>query len=101
MLSTALWAMIDNMLFLACYGHKVMFEDRVPQSSILAFRSCALKDARENESNFYHLWKQYLDKTGGTKDSQDVAKELTDRVNGVMGDDGDDDRDVGGPDRSE
>jgi hypothetical protein len=28
LLSTALWAMMDNMLFLACYGHKVMFEDR-------------------------------------------------------------------------
>jgi hypothetical protein len=90
LLSTELRAMIDNMLFLACYGHKVMFEDRVPQSSILAFRSWALKNASENESNFYFLWKQCLEKTGGTKDSPDVAKELTDRVNGVMGDAGDD-----------
>jgi hypothetical protein len=49
-----------------------------------------LKNACENESNFYLLWKQYLEKTGGTKDSPDVAKELTDQVNGVMGDDGDD-----------
>jgi hypothetical protein len=32
LLSTEVRAMIDNMLFLACYGHKVMFEDRVPQS---------------------------------------------------------------------
>jgi hypothetical protein len=62
LLSTEVRAMIDNMLFVACYGHKVMFEDRVPQSSILAFRSVALKMARENESNFYHLWKQYLAK---------------------------------------
>ena len=97
LLSTELRAMIDNMLFLACYGHKVMFEDRVPQSSILAFRSCALKNASENESNFYLLWKQYLDKTGGTKDSPDVAKELTDRVNGVMGDDGDDEAAAAAP----
>ncbi len=87
LLSTEVRAMIDNMLFLACYGHKVMFEDRVPQSSILAFRSCAMKNARENESNFYYLWKQYLAKSGGVKESPDVAKELTDRVNGVMGDD--------------
>ncbi len=33
LLSTEVRAMIDNMLFLACYGHKVMFEDRVPVSS--------------------------------------------------------------------
>ncbi len=39
LLSTEVLVMIDNMHFLACYGHKVMFEDRVPQSSILAFRS--------------------------------------------------------------
>jgi hypothetical protein len=73
LLSTELRPIIDNMLFLACYGHKVMFEDRVPQSSILAFRACALKNARKNEFNFYLLWKQYLEKTGDTKDSPDVA----------------------------
>ena len=92
LLSTEVRAMIDNKLFLACYGHKVMIEDRVPQSSILAFkfRSCAMKNACENESNFYYLWKQYLERSGGTKDSPEVAKERTDRVNGVMGDDDDD-----------
>ena len=79
--------MIDNMLFVACYGHKVMFEDRVPQSSILSFRSVALKMARENESNFYHLWKQYLANNGGVRESPDLAKEVTDRLNDVMGDD--------------
>ena len=89
--------MIDNMLFLACYGHKVMFEDRVPQSSILAFRSCAWKNARDNESNFYHLWKECLARSGGVKDSQEVAKELTDRVNDVMGDDNDDEAAAAAP----
>ncbi len=49
-----------------------------------------MKNACENESNFYYLWQQYLEKSCGTKDSPEVAKELTDRVNGVMGDDGDD-----------
>ena len=87
LLSAEVRAMIDNMLFVACYGHKVMFEDRVPQSSILAFRSVAMKNARENESNFYHLWRDYLAKAGGVKESPDVAKELIDRLNGVMGDD--------------
>ena len=46
-----------------------------------------MKNARENESNFYHLWKEYLAKAGGVKESPDVAKELTDRLNGMMGDD--------------
>jgi hypothetical protein len=73
LLSTEVRAMINNMLFLACYGHKVMFEDRVPQSSILAFRSCAWKNARENESNFYYLWKQYLARSGGVKDIWEFA----------------------------
>ena len=91
MLSNEVWAMIDNMLFLACYGHKGMFEDRVSQSSILAFRSCALKNARDNESEFFHLWKQYLARSGPMKESMDVSKEINDRVNGVMGDDDDDD----------
>ena len=31
--------------------------------------------------------KQYLERSGGVTDNPDVAKELTDRVNGVMGDD--------------
>ncbi len=42
LLSTEVRAMIDNMLSVSCYGHKVMFEDRVPQASMLAFRSCAM-----------------------------------------------------------
>jgi hypothetical protein len=39
-------AMTDNMLFVACYGHKEMFEDRVPQTTILAFRNVALGNSR-------------------------------------------------------
>jgi hypothetical protein len=87
--------MIDNMLLVACHGHKVMFEDRVPQSSILALRNVALKNARENEANFCHLWKKYLVRSGDKKESPEVTKELFDRVNGVMGDDDDDDDDDG------
>jgi hypothetical protein len=44
-------AMIVNMLFVACCGHKKMFEDRVPQTTILAFRNCALRNSCENEDN--------------------------------------------------
>ena len=81
--------MIDNMLFVSCYGHKVMFEDRVPQASMLAFRSCAMGNSRENESNFYYLWKEHLKTNGAQPESANMAKELEGRVNGVMGDDDD------------
>ena len=82
--------MIDNMLFVSCYGHKVMFEDRVPQASMLAFRSCAMRNSRENESNFYYLWKKHLKTNGAKPESSAMAKEVEGRVNGVMGDDDDD-----------
>ncbi len=85
--------MIDNMLFVSCYGHKVMFEDRVPlaQASMLAFRSCAMRNSRENESNFYYLWKEHLKTNGAKPESSAMAKEVEGRVNSVMGDDDDDD----------
>ena len=91
LLSTKVRAMIDNMLLVSCYGHKVMFEDRVPQASMLAFRSCALRNARENESNFFYLWKEHLKTNGEQLEGADMAKEVEGRVNGVMGDDDDDD----------
>jgi hypothetical protein len=43
--------------------------DRVPQTIILAFRNCDLRNAREAEDSFYYLWKQYLAKAGGKRDS--------------------------------
>ncbi len=46
LLSDDVRAMIDNMLFVACYGHKEMFEDRVPQTTMLAFRNVALRNSR-------------------------------------------------------
>jgi hypothetical protein len=67
LLSVDVRAMIDNMLFVACYGHKNFFEDRVPQTTILAFRNVTLRNSRENEDNFYYLWKQYLAKSGGKR----------------------------------
>ena len=45
LLSTNFRAIIDNMLFVGCYGHKTMFEDRVPQASNLAFRNVAVRIA--------------------------------------------------------
>jgi hypothetical protein len=65
------------MIFVACYGHKKMFEDRVPQQTIVAssFRNCAFGVAREQEGSFYLLWKKYLAKSGGSKESAAAAKE--------------------------
>ncbi len=39
----------------------------------------------------------YLEKSCGMKDSPEVEKELTDRVNGVMGDDVDDEAAAAAP----
>ncbi len=50
-------AMIDNMLYLSCYGHKHIFEDRVPPASRLTF--LALKIAREKCDDFFAYWKDY------------------------------------------
>jgi hypothetical protein len=77
LLSDDVRAMIDNMLFVACYGHKKMFEDRVPQTTILTFKNVALRNSRENEDNFYYLWKQYLAKSGGKKDGAARGGEAT------------------------
>lgn len=89
LLSTNFRAMIDNMLFVGCYGHKQMFEDRVPQSSILAFRNAAVKIAREQEDSFYYLWKEHLKANGTPSDSAVAAQAVEGRVSDVMGRDDD------------
>jgi hypothetical protein len=86
--------MIDNMIFLSCYTvytHKQMFEDRVPRETIVAFRSCAFNNAREQKESFYYLWKQYLAKSGGSTEGAAVEQERLDMIQGMMGDDDDDD----------
>jgi hypothetical protein len=89
LLSTNFRAMIDNMLFVGCYGHKQMFEDRVPQSSILAFRNAAVKIAREQEDSFYYLWKEHLNSNGTPSDGAVAAQAVEGRVSDVMGRDDD------------
>jgi hypothetical protein len=37
LLSHDVRAIIDNIIFVSCYGHKKMFEDRVPRETIVAF----------------------------------------------------------------
>jgi len=88
-LSTNFRAMIDNMLFVGCYGHKQMFEDRVPQASIVAFRNAAVKIAREQEASFYYLWKVHLKENGSPSESGVATQAVEGRVSDVMGRDDD------------
>jgi hypothetical protein len=98
LLSHDVRAMIDNMIFVSCYGHtgKKMFEDRVPRETIVAFRSCAYNNAREQESGFYHLWKEYLAKSGRSAEGAAAEQERIDLIQGMMGGDDDDDGVVAG-----
>jgi hypothetical protein len=96
LLSHDVRAMIDNMIFVGCYGHKKMFEARVPRDSIVAFRNTALNCAKEQESNFYRLWKEYLAKSGRSEEGAAAEQERVDRMQGMMGGDSDDDEPAGG-----
>ena len=87
LISPEIRCMIDNILYVSCYGHKALFEERVPQASIIAFRTCSLKIARDKEDDFYASWIDYRKRHPGTKkidaaDDSDVA----DLVNDLMGD---------------
>jgi hypothetical protein len=87
LLSPEVRAMIDNMLYVSCYGHKAMFEDRVPPASIIAFRTCALKIACDKESEFFNSWKDYRKRHPIAKKPAEVDNDVTDLVNDLMGDD--------------
>jgi hypothetical protein len=91
LLSDDVRAMIDNIIFVSCYGHKKMFEDRVPRETIVAFRSCALKCAKEQESSFYYLWKEHLARSGRSVEGAAAEQERVDQLHGMMGDNDDDD----------
>jgi hypothetical protein len=94
LLSHDVRAMIDNMIFVACYGHKKMFEARVPLETRVAFRSSALNCAKEQEGGFYHLWKEYLARSGRSEEGAAAEKERVDQMQGILG--GDDDEDPAG-----
>jgi hypothetical protein len=59
LISADLQAMIDNMLYVSCYGHKAMFEDRVPAASRLVSQNLAVKIAHDKEADFYSSWADY------------------------------------------
>ena len=59
LISPAIRAMIDNILFVSVYGHKTMWEARTRP----AFRATVLaqiaKEAKDNEDAFYDSWKYF------------------------------------------
>ena len=89
LLSHDVRAMIDNIIFVSCYGHKKMFEARVPAETRVAFRSAAFNCAKEQEGSFYYLWKEYLARSGRSAEGAAVEKERVDQMQGILG--GDDD----------
>ena len=96
LLSHDVRAMINNIIFVACYGHKKMFEARVPLDTSVAFRSTSLACAKEQESNFYRLWKEYLARSGRSEEGAAAEQERVDRMQGMMGGNSDDDEPAGG-----
>lgn len=96
LLSHDVRAMIDNIIFVACYGHKKMFEDRVPRDTNVAFRSTSLACAKEQESNFYRLWKEYLARSGRSAEGAAAEQERGNLMQNMLGGDSDDDDSAGG-----
>ena len=88
--------MIDNMLYVSCYGHKAMFEDRVTSASLLTFSNLALKTAREKVDEFFESWKDYRRRIPIYKPDENDEDDLADLVNATMGaDEGGDPRQTG------
>jgi hypothetical protein len=59
MISPAIRAMIDNICYMAVYGHSAMLNERVPAARTFAFTDSALKAAKDNEEKFFEAWKTY------------------------------------------
>lgn len=90
-------AMIDNICFMAVYGHNSLFEQRVPLARRTAFREYALKSARDNEDEFYSCWKRYraanpFKGAGGRADSDESESE---KIMKLLGGDSDEDEAAG------
>jgi hypothetical protein len=58
LISDEIRSMVDNICYMAVYGHKSMFE-KISGARRAAFKEYALKVAREYEDEFYESWKSY------------------------------------------
>ena len=58
LISDEIRSMVDNICYMAVYGHKSMFEKLSPARRT-AFKEYSLKIAREYEDEFYASWKSY------------------------------------------
>ncbi len=59
LISPEIRAMVDNILYISVYGHKAMFEERVPPANSIGFAQVALNFSREKEDDFFASWKDY------------------------------------------
>ena len=92
-------AMVDNICYMAVYGHNTLFEQRVPLARRTAFREYALKTARDNEDEFYISWKRYraanpFKGAGGRADSDESESE---KIMKLLGGDSDGDEAAADP----
>ena len=58
LISDEIRSMVDNICYMAVYGHKSMFE-KISGARRAAFKEYALKVARDYEDEFYESWKSY------------------------------------------
>jgi hypothetical protein len=58
LISAEMRAMVDNICYMAVYGHRSMFE-KISLARRTAFAQHTLKAAREYEDEFYESWKSY------------------------------------------
>ncbi len=58
LISDEIRSMVDNICYMAVYGHKSMFE-KVSAALRAAFKENYLQVAREYENEFYESWKSY------------------------------------------
>jgi hypothetical protein len=87
-ISPGIRAMIDIMLYHSCYGHKQMFEDRVPPASRLTLANLALKIASEKGNDFFASWKDYRKRHPiNNPQAEEADEDVAGLVSELMGDD--------------
>ena len=58
-ISPEIRSMVENSCYMSVYGHRSLFEQRVPKGQRAPFNEFTLKVAKDNENEFYESWKRY------------------------------------------
>jgi hypothetical protein len=90
LISAEMRAMVDNICYMAVYGHRTMFE-KISLTRRAAFAQYTLKVARDYEDEFYASWKSYraahpVETVSRLKDEDSETERL---LSVLMGDDDD------------